>query len=73
MEFLCRTGCTSLTVAPFHCVTAQRYSKQALGFVINWHSLRTTYASRSVELGQSPAVVMINTGDSPAMVLDLVE
>jgi integrase len=41
----------------------QRYSEQALGFVISWHSLRTTYVSRSVELEQSPAVVMANTGD----------
>jgi len=47
----------------------QRYSKRALGFVISWHSLRTTYVSRSVELEQSPAVVMINTGDSPATIL----
>ena len=47
----------------------QRYSKRALGFAISWHSLRTTYVSRSVELEQSPAVVMINTGDSPATIL----
>lgn len=47
----------------------QRYSKHALGFVISWHSLRTTYVSRSVELEQSPAVVMANTGDSPATIL----
>lgn len=47
----------------------QRYSKKALGFVISWHSLRTTYVSRSVELEQSPAVVMVNTGDSPATIL----
>ena len=47
----------------------QKYSKQALGFVISWHSLRTTYVSRSVELEQSPAVVMANTGDSPATIL----
>jgi integrase len=47
----------------------QRYSKRALGFVVSWHSLRTTYVSRSVELEQSPAVVMINTGDSPATIL----
>lgn len=47
----------------------QRYSKTALGFVISWHSLRTTYVSRSVELEQSPAVVLINTGDSPATIL----
>jgi|SRR5579859_3212161 len=47
----------------------QRYSKRTLGFVISWHSLRTTYVSRSVELEQSPAVVMINTGDSPATIL----
>jgi integrase len=47
----------------------QRYSKKALGFVISWHSLRTTYVSRSVELEQSPAVVMANTGDSPATIL----
>jgi integrase len=47
----------------------QRYSKQVLGFVISWHSLRTTYVSRSVELEQSPAVVMANTGDSPATIL----
>ncbi len=47
----------------------QGYSKKALGFVISWHSLRTTYVSRSVELEQSPAVVMANTGDSPATIL----
>lgn len=47
----------------------QKYSKQALGFLISWHSLRTTYVSRSVELEQSPAVVMANTGDSPATIL----
>jgi integrase len=47
----------------------QRYSKRVLGFVISWHSLRTTYVSRCVELEQSPAVVMINTGDSPATIL----
>jgi integrase len=47
----------------------QRYSKNVLGFVISWHSLRTTYVSRSVELEQSPAVVMANTGDSPATIL----
>ncbi len=47
----------------------QAYSKKALGFVISWHSLRTTYVSRSVELEQSPAVVMANTGDSPATIL----
>lgn len=47
----------------------QKYSKKALGFVISWHSLRTTYVSRSVELEQSPAVVMVNTGDSPATIL----
>ena len=47
----------------------QGYSKKALSFVISWHSLRTTYVSRSVELEQSPAVVMANTGDSPATIL----
>lgn len=47
----------------------QGYSKTALGFVISWRSLRTTYVSRSVELEQSPAVVMANTGDSPATIL----
>jgi integrase len=47
----------------------QAYSKKALGFIISWHSLRTTYVSRSVELEQSPAVVMVNTGDSPATIL----
>lgn len=47
----------------------QRYSKKALGFVISWHALRTTYVSRSVELEQSPVVVMANTGDSPATIL----
>ncbi len=47
----------------------QRYSKRILGFVISWHSLRTTYVSRSVELEQSPAVVMANTGDTPATIL----
>ena len=47
----------------------QKYSQRALGFVISWHSLRTTYVTRSVELEQSPAVVMVNTGDSPATIL----
>lgn len=47
----------------------QGYSKRVLGFVISWHSLRTTYVSRSVELEQSPAVVIANTGDSPATIL----
>ena len=47
----------------------QSYSKRALGFAISWHSLRTTYVSRSVELEQSPVVVMANTGDSPATIL----
>jgi integrase len=47
----------------------QGYSKKALGFIISWHSLRTTYVSRSVELEQSAAVVMLNTGDSPATIL----
>jgi integrase len=47
----------------------QKYSKKTLGFTISWHSLRTTYVSRSVELEQSPAVVMVNTGDSPATIL----
>jgi hypothetical protein len=41
------------------------YPKWALGFIISWHSLRTTYVSRSVELQQSPAVVMATTGDPP--------
>jgi integrase len=49
--------------------TIQRYSKSVLGFIISWHSLRTTYVSRSVELEQSPAVVIVNTGDSPATIL----
>ena len=47
----------------------QKYSKQAVGFIISWHSLRTTYVTRCVELEQSPAVVMANTGDSPATIL----
>jgi hypothetical protein len=47
----------------------KKYSKHALGFVISWHSLRTTYVTRCVELEQSPAVVMANTGDSPATIL----
>ena len=47
----------------------QRYTKKALGAIISWHSLRTTYVSLSVELEQSPAVVMLNTGDSPATIL----
>lgn len=47
----------------------QAYARRALGFVISWHSVRTTYVSRCVELEQSPAVVMINTGDSPATIL----
>ena len=47
----------------------QGWSQKALGFTISWHALRTTYVSRSVELEQSPAVVMVNTGDSPATYL----
>lgn len=47
----------------------QRYSRRALGFTISWHALRTTYVSRSVELEQSPGVVMANTGDSAATIL----
>ena len=58
---------------PFSFRTVERiiqgYSKKALGFTISWHSVRTTYVSRSVELEQSPAVVMANTGDSPATIL----
>jgi len=49
--------------------TIQRYSKKAMGFMLSWHSLGTTYVSRSVELEQSPAVVMLNTGDSAATIL----
>jgi integrase len=47
----------------------QKWSKKALGFTISWHALRTTYVSRSVELEQSPTVVMANTGDSSATIL----
>ena len=47
----------------------QKRSKDALGFVISWHSVRHTYVTRCVELEQSPAVVMVNTGDSPATIL----
>jgi len=47
----------------------QGYSKRALGFIICWHSQRTTYVSRSVELEQFPAVVMANMGDSAATIL----
>ncbi len=58
---------------PFSAKTVERiiqgYSQRVLGFIISWHSLRTTYVSRSVELEQSPAVVMLNTGDSPATIL----
>ena len=58
------------TLFPISAKTVERliqgYSKKALGFIISWHSLRTTYVSRSVELEQSPAVVMANTGDSAA-------
>lgn len=43
----------------------QKYSQHVLGFVVSWPSLRSTYVSRSVESEQSPAVVMLNTGDSP--------
>jgi hypothetical protein len=62
-----------LTFHPQSLITAQRiiqrYAKQALGLVIRWHSLSTTYVSRRVELEQSPAVVMANTGSSPATIL----
>jgi integrase len=58
---------------PFSTKTVERiiqgYSRKVLGFIISWHSLRTTYVSRSVELEQSPAVVMLNTGDSPSTIL----
>ncbi len=58
---------------PFSTKTLERiirgYSKRALGFIISWHSLPTTYVSRSVELEQSPAVVMLNTGDSPSTIM----
>ncbi len=58
---------------PFSAKTVERifqnYSKRVLAFTISWHSLRTTYVSRSVELEQSPAAVMLNTGDSPATIL----
>lgn len=47
----------------------QKWSKKALGFTLSWHALRTTYVTRSVELEQSPAVVMANTGDSAATIL----
>jgi integrase len=61
------------TLFPISAKTVERliqgYSKQALGFIISWHSLRTTYVARSVELEQSPSVVMANTGDSPATIL----
>jgi integrase len=61
------------TLFPMSAKTVERliqgYSKRALGFIISWHSLRTTYVSRSVELEQSPAVVMANTGDSAATIL----
>jgi hypothetical protein len=50
------------TLFPVSAKTVERiiqgYSKRALGFVISWHSLCTTYVSRSVELEQSPAVVI---------------
>ena len=61
------------TLFPISAKTVERliqgYSKQALGFIISWHSLRTTYVSRSADLEQSPAVVMANTGDSAATIL----
>jgi integrase len=61
------------TLFPISAKTVERliqgYSKRALGFTISWHSLRTSYVSRSVELEQSPSVVMANTGDSPATIL----
>jgi site-specific recombinase XerD len=61
------------TLFPISAKTVERliqgYSKRAKGLGIGWHSLRTTYVSRSVELEQSPAVVMTNTGDSPATIL----
>src|SRR5689334_15015349 len=61
------------TLFPLSAKTVERliqgYSKKALGFMISWHSLRTTYVSRSVEFEQSPAVVLSNTGGSPATIL----
>ena len=47
----------------------QKYSTQALGFTISWHSLRTTYITRSSTLGQNLAVVMTNTGDRAVTIL----
>jgi hypothetical protein len=72
-EYLNSLGKTPQYLFPISAKTVariiQKYSKHALGFVISWHSLRTTYVSRSVELEQSPTVVMANTGDSPATIL----
>ena len=63
----------AITLFPISAKTAERLiqsnSKKALGFIISWHSLRTTYVSSSVELEQSPAVVIANTGDSAATIL----
>lgn len=47
----------------------QEYSLKGLGFTISWHSVRTTYITRSVELEIPPAIVCMNTGDSPATIL----
>lgn len=42
----------------------QAASGQALGRVISWHSLRTTYVSRCREEGVPLEIVQRNTGDS---------
>jgi len=58
-------------------MSVRSYYKRVLGFTISWHSLRTTYVTRSVGLEQSPSVVIpqgdrvavANTRDSPATIL----
>lgn len=47
----------------------QKCSKEASRFVIPRDSPRTACVSRCVELEQSPAVVVANTGNSPATIL----
>jgi integrase len=47
----------------------QRCTLQALGFKRSWHCIRHTYISLSNEVHQDIKVVIENTGDSPATIL----
>ena len=47
----------------------QRWTTQALGFKRSWHCIRHTYISLCNEAEQNIKVVIENTGDSPATIL----